>query len=193
MLAAPVSQPCLGLMVELQVWTLSDCRHPYLGRCFIPGSSSPSGYPVTVSMVRRRGSCRRRGGRRGRGCSQPAPPSVIPLASASPTSKTSRPLPYNSFQTTHFTFHSRLNQPVLSASITVIFSEEEARPTTDTNTPSTDSPAGGAQQRIDVGFDFHGGNSQVERTEGNISMPPASTQQNAPTSEQPTDGLDSSR
>lgn len=75
----------------------------------------------------------------------------------------------------------------------VIFSEEEARPTVDTNTPSTQSPGGRGQQRIDVGFGFHGGNSQAEGIEGNISKPPASNQQNAPVSDRPTNDMDNTR
>ena len=102
---------------------------PYpIWSCLIPFP----GLSVSSKMVQRRGvSCR--GGTTGNrgGASQSAPQNIVPLASASPSSPPSdhgRTFPHNSFQTTCFKFHSRLNKPVLSASITVILAEEGARP-----------------------------------------------------------------
>jgi len=49
----------------------------------------------------------------------------VPASPSSLPSDHSRPTLNNSFQTTRFKFRSRLNKPLISATITVIFSEEE--------------------------------------------------------------------
>jgi len=83
-------------------------------------------------MARRRGISRRgsssgaRGGVRGRGGSGPR--RISPLDSISPASPSSdhSDLSLNSsFHSSCFKFKSRLNKPIISAIITVIFSEEE--------------------------------------------------------------------
>lgn len=190
----PVSHPCNASKVALNVWFIKCYRLPHIDICFAsPCSSSPLSCPVTLTMVRRRGSCRRGGGRGGCGCSQPAPPLVIPLASASPTSDIRRPLPHNSFQTTHFPFHNHLNQPVLSASITVIFSEEEARPTVAVNTSTTQSQGESARQGEDVGFGFNCGDLQAGGNDTDVSKLPDGNQQDVPASSHPASGSDSIR
>lgn len=87
---------------------------------------------VTLKMPRRRGISRRGGSSASRGrASHSMPQNVIPIASASPSSPPSsqaRHLSNNSFQTTRFTFHSRLNRPVFTASITIILAKEEDHP-----------------------------------------------------------------
>lgn len=128
----------IALIAWLHVWCKTFIWLSYLRTCSVwPCSSSPSGYFVPLTMVRRRG-CSRRGGSSGnRGRSQPAPQNIIPLASASPSSDNGNPFPHNSFQTTRFKFHSRLNKPILSASITVILAEEEARPSVSVHTSTS--------------------------------------------------------
>ena len=87
---------------------------------------------LTLKMPRRRGISRRGGSSASRGrASHSTPQNVIPITSASPSSPPSiqaRHLPNNSFQSSRFTFHSRLNRPVLTASITIILAEEEDHP-----------------------------------------------------------------
>lgn len=87
---------------------------------------------ILIVMARRRGIPRRgsnsgsRGGSRGRGGS--VPQHITPLASVSPSSPpsdSSSPTLNSSFHSTRFKFRSRLNKPLISATIAVIFSEEE--------------------------------------------------------------------
>lgn len=108
---------CIARFLCAQSLSRQLCHFPFLS-CF-----------VNLKMPRRRGVSRRGGITYNRGrASDSTPQNVIPIASASLSSSPSchaRPLPHNSFQTTRFTFHSRLNRPVLSASITVILTEEE--------------------------------------------------------------------
>lgn len=98
---------------------------------------------VNLKMPRRRGVSRRGGSTATRGrASYSTPQNVIPITSASPSSPPSgqaHHLPHNSFQTTRFTFHSRLNKPVLTASITVILAEEEDHPKDSAHTSSSQS------------------------------------------------------
>lgn len=61
------------------------------------------------------------------------------------------------------------------------------------NTPSTQSPGGSAQQRVEVGFKFNCGNSHAEGNASDISKPPDGNQQNVPVSARPADGTDSMR
>lgn len=111
---------CIAGFLRAQSLSRQLCHFPFLS-CF-----------VNSNMPRRRGVSRRGGITCNRGrASCSTPQNVIPIASASPSSLPSghaRPLPHNSFQSTRFTFHSRLNRPVLSASITVILVEEEDNP-----------------------------------------------------------------
>jgi len=139
-------------------------------------------------MVRRRGSCRRGGSRGGRGRSQPAPSPIMPLASASPPSDNHKSFPHNSFQTTHFKFQSRLNQLVLSASITVIFAEEEARPIVSVNTSTTQSQEESEQQGEDVGIVFNCGNLQASGNDPDVSKPTDGDLQEISASIHPTSG-----
>ena len=91
-------------------------------------------------MARRRGVPRRGGNSGNRGVSRrrrgSTPHNITPLASASPSSPPSdhsRPSLNSSFQTTWFRFRSRLNKPLISANITVIFTEEEDELTSSDN------------------------------------------------------------
>jgi len=52
-----------------------------------------------------------------------SPPSSQPPSPAS--SPVRNPFPHNISQSTHFQFHSRLNQPIITAKITIFFSKEE--------------------------------------------------------------------
>ena len=97
-----------------------------------PQSSGTFNPLIYIVMARRRGIPRRgsnsgsRGGSWGRGGSVPR--RITPLASASPSSLPSDysgPALNSSFHTTRFKFRSRLNKQIISATITVIFSEEE--------------------------------------------------------------------
>ena len=124
-------------------------------------------------MVRRRGFSRRGGtaGNRGR-ASEPAPLNIVPLASASlssPPSGHARPLPHNSFQTTRFKFHSRLNKPVLSVSITVILAEEEDKPSSSAHTTTSQSQDDSVLQGEVAGIVFNGDNMEEE---GNVPEAP---------------------
>lgn len=80
--------------------------------CLIPFP----GLSISLKMVRCHGVSRHGGTSGNHGCaSQSAPQNIVPLASASPSSPLSdhgRPFPHNSFQTTHFKFHSWLNKPL---------------------------------------------------------------------------------
>lgn len=93
-------------------------------------SLNPSLSPfVFPSMPLRRGIPRRGSNIGDKGCpSRPAPQNVMPITSISPSSPPlgqARSPPHNSFQTSKFTFHNRLNRHVLTASITIILTEEE--------------------------------------------------------------------
>lgn len=82
--------------------------------------------PRQRGIPRRGGISGTRGGQGDRGIS--APCRISPLAKASPSSPPSEesdPSLNSSLHTSRFTFKSRLNKPLLSAIITVIFSEEE--------------------------------------------------------------------
>jgi len=116
-------------------------------------------------MVHRRGYSHCRGGSGNWGRSQSAPQNIIPLALASPTSDNSKSFACNSFQTTRFKFHSSLNRPILSASITVILAEEESRPNVSAYTSTSQSRDDSELQGEDVGIVF---NSGELRAEGNF-------------------------
>lgn len=58
-------------------------------------------------------------GSRGGWGKRPTPSSVNPAHN---------PIPPHGFQTSHFTFHRNFNGPVITANITILFSEEEAPP-----------------------------------------------------------------
>ena len=114
--------------VWFSIWLLLVCE------LLLPHSLSFSIFiPLLYSvMARCRGIPRRgsssgsRGGSGGRGSS--APRRISPLATASPSSPPSDyfgPSLNSSLHTSRFKFKSRLNRPLISAIITVIFSEEE--------------------------------------------------------------------
>lgn len=136
-------------------------------------------------MVRRRGISHRGGttGNRGR-ASQSAPQNIVPLASASPSSPPSdhgRPFPHNSFQTTCFKLHSRLNKPVLSASIIVVLAKEEDKPRSSVHTTMSQSLDDNVLQGDVAGVVFNGDNMQEEGNAPEAPQPPVdSTQLNFP-------------
>lgn len=139
-------------------------------------------------MVHRRGSCRHDGSRGGRGRSQLAPPPLIPLASVSPPSDNGNPFLHNSFQTSHFKFQSHLNKPVLSANITVIIVEEEARPSVSVHTSATQSQDESEQQGEDVGIMFNCSYLQAEGCVPDVFKPPDENLQEVSVFVHPTSG-----
>lgn len=97
-------------------------------------------HSVSLNMPWRRGISRR-GGNRG-GSSRPAPQNDLPIASVPPSSASmgsARPSLQNSYQTFNFTFHSRLNRPTLTASISIILTEEENNQVSVAQTTSSQS------------------------------------------------------
>lgn len=130
-------------------------------------------------MVRSRGVSRRgsTSGTRGR-ASQFAPQNIILLASAAPPSPPSahgRELPNNSFQTTRFKFHSQLNKPVLTASITIILVEEEDKPNSSVHTTTSQSQDDSVLQGDVVGTVFNWDNVQEEGNIPEAPQPPVET------------------
>lgn len=121
-----------------------------------------SGSYVSTKMVRSHGVSHH--GRTSGNCGRPqsAPQNIILLASASPVSEHGRPLPNSSFQTTHVKFHSRLNKHVLSASITIILSEEEDKPNKSAHTSLLQSQDDSVLQGDVVGRMFNCGGLQEE-------------------------------
>jgi len=91
---------------------------------------------------------------------------------SSPPSRHAQPLLHNSFQTTRFTFHSRLNRPVLTANITVIFYEEENNPNSSAHTSSSQS-----QEGIMLQGELAGVMSSVENMQEDRHVPEVSTHQ----------------
>lgn len=159
----------IAWFVCAQSFPLQLCHFPLLG------CSDNS------KMPRRRGISRHGGntGNRGR-ASHSAPQNVIPIASTSPSSPPSghdRPLPHNSFQTTCFTFHSRLNRPLLSASITVILAEEEDKPSSSAHTTTSQSQDDSVLQGEMVGVVFNEDNMQEDSIVPEAPQPPADSSQ----------------
>lgn len=84
--------------------------------CLITLQSRPL-WTIFIMVRRRMGS--HFGGSRGGQGKWPTPSSVDPAHN---------PISSHRFQTSHFTFQSNLNRPVITANITILFSEEEAPP-----------------------------------------------------------------
>lgn len=99
--------------------------------CFSSLHSRPLWYPLSMVCHSKRG---RSGGSRGGRGKQPDTSSVDPIHNL---------IPYHGFQTTHFTFQSNLNRPVITANITILFSEEEALPPIRVRLMSEPSPEAG--------------------------------------------------
>lgn len=140
---------------------------------------------ANLNMVRRQGVSRRGRTTRNRGwASQFAPQNIVPLASVSPSSPPSdhgRPFPHNSFQTTYFKFHSRLNKPILSASITVIFTEEEDKPRSSAHTTVSQSLEDNILHEDVADVMFKGDNLQEEGIAPEAPQPPVDcTEHNLP-------------
>jgi len=109
-------------------------------------SSSPNSARV---MPRSRGVPRRGGSSASRGRTRSSPsPLVIPISSASPSSpplSPARPVPNSSFHNSRFTFRSRLNQPVITFTTTIMVSEDAEEPV-DPSSSSTPSPEASISQ-----------------------------------------------
>jgi len=159
--------PCFVQVIWKLAWVLSlawfNCAQSFpIQLCHfpLPGGSENS------KMPRHRGVSRCGGntGNRGR-ASHYAPQNIVPMSSASLSSQPSghaRPLPHNSFHSTGFTFHSRLNRPVLLASITVIFGEEEDKPSSSAHTTTSQSQDDSVLQGEMAGVVFNEDNMQED-------------------------------
>ena len=178
--------PCFVMATWNLIWYMVSAwftfSRPYpIWSCLI----SFLGLSVSLNMVRNRGVSRRGGttGNRGR-ASQSAPQNIVLLASASPSSPPfdhGRPFPHNSFQSTRFKFHCRLNKPILSASITVILAEEEGKPSSFVHTIVSQSLDDSVLQGDVVGVMFKDENMQEEGNVPEAPQPPVdSTQRNLP-------------
>lgn len=95
-------------------------------------------------MPRRRGIPRRGSSSAPRGRASLSPsPNVIPISSASPSSRPPNPssqTPNTSFQTSRFTFRSRLNRPVVTITTTILMAEEAEQQNDPAISSSTQSP-----------------------------------------------------
>lgn len=131
---------------------------------------------LTLKMPRRRVVSRRGGSSAPRGRATPSQPqNVIPITFASPPSpppSQAYHLPNNSFQSTRFTFHNRLNRPVLTTSITIILAEEEEHHSEPVISSSSQSQEESSAQRGLGGVVFTADNMQEDS-----SAPEFSTQQ----------------
>lgn len=123
---------CIGVFsAEVWFWNRVQLACNWLLHSYLQSLSSVNPQ-IHIAMPRRRGIPRRgsnsgsRGGSRSRGGS--VPQRINPLASASPSSPlsdSSGPTLNSSFHSACFKFTRRLHKPLISATITVIFSEEE--------------------------------------------------------------------
>lgn len=115
----------------------SKCRFLLLELETVAQASSPSpnslllGFPSrtqVLTMPRSRGIPRGGGFSTPRGRAlQSSSPLIIPISSTSPSSpppNPSRPVPNSSFETSHFTFRSCLNKPVVTITTTILVAEE---------------------------------------------------------------------
>jgi hypothetical protein len=107
----------------------------------------------TEFNMRTRGVSRRGGSSSSRGRAGPsASPLVLPISSASPSSPPLSPtrlVPNSSFQNSRFTFRSRLHQPIITFTTTIMVSEEAEEPV-DPISSSTPSPEGSLSQAAEV-------------------------------------------
>lgn len=94
------------------------------------------------------------------------------MASAASSSDHGKPFPHNSFQTTRFKFHSRLNRLILSANITVILVEEEDRPSVFVHTSNSQSQDDSVLQGEDVRIVFDRDDLQAEGNVPDVLKPP---------------------
>lgn len=84
----------------------------------------------------------------GRRCSQPAQAAnqsnslAFQVMRPSSSSPPHRPYPYHAFQNYHFRFQSSLIRPIISANISIIFSEEESPPVVSAYTVAESSKGG---------------------------------------------------
>lgn len=159
----------LAWFVYAQSFPLRLCHFP------LPGCSDNSKMPRRHGVSRHGGNT----GNRDR-ASHSAPQNIVPTAFASPSSLPSgyaRPLPHNSFQTTRFTFHSRLNRPVLSASITVILAEEEDKPSSLAHTTTSQSQDDSVLQGEMAGVVFNEDKMQEDGIVPETPQPPAKSSQ----------------
>lgn len=121
--------------------------------------SSPIVIPRSVrsrnlgsAMPRSRGVSRRGSSSAPKGRARQSPsPLIIPISFASPSSpppNPAKPVPNSSFQNSRFTFRSRLNQPIITFTTTIMVSEESELPVDPISSSSTPSPKESLSQGV---------------------------------------------
>lgn len=124
-----------------------------LSQLLLSSQPSSSVQASKESIMRTHGVSRRGGPSSSRGRAGPsASPLVIPISSTSPSSpppSPTRPAPNSSFQTSRYTFRSRLHQPIITFTTTIMVTEDAEEPI-DPISSSTPSPEASLSQEADV-------------------------------------------